>query len=186
MPLQDISSSYVLAVKTAYCFCTYFKLKYPLSSNNDFLHSQRFPLVSYVREPLFKPAEFFASRKTSIPSLLSGKATNGTQTPPDVAINATGIENPVTPDLLRGNVTGKDGFFDQQQKDSDDELVTHLRTKRRIDNLRKKPKKRFDSEGSASVSNELEEDNYIPEVRCFLILIFCQFVAFYNLPPEHF
>jgi len=125
----------------------------------------KFPLVSYVREPLFKPTEFFASRKTSIPSKLSGKATSGTQTPPDVAINATGIENPVTPDLLRGNVTGKDGFFDQQQKDCDDELVTHLRTKRRVDTLRKKPKKRFDSEGSASVSNELEEDNYIPEFQ---------------------
>ena len=170
MFLQNISSSYILAVEASCCFL---HVKTTLSTISSFLHSQKFPLVSYVREPLFKPTEFFASRKTSIPSKLSGKATSGTQTPPDVAINATGIENPVTPDLLRGNVTGKDGFFDQQQKDCDDELVTHLRTKRRVDTLRKKPKKRFDSEGSASVSNELEEDNYIPEVRCFLILIFC-------------
>ena len=91
--------------------------------------------------------------------------TSGTQTPPDVTIGATGIENLATPDLLRGSTDCRDKTFNQKLGDGDERLVTHLRTKRRSDRSRRKLKKRNDSEGSASVSNELEEDNYIPEVR---------------------
>ena len=118
-----------------------------------------------MREPLFKPVEFYASKKTDIVQKLPGKATSGTQTPPDVTIGATGIENVVTPDLLRGSTDCRDKMFNQKRADDDEELVTHLRTKRRSDRPRRKSNKRHDSEGSASVSNELEDDNYIPEVR---------------------
>ena len=118
-----------------------------------------------MREPLFKPVEFYASKKTRIPQSLPEKVTSGTQTPPDVTIGATGIENPVTPDLLRVNTDGKDRLLNQVPTDSDEDLVTHLRTKKRNSHLKRKSKKRHDSEDSASASTELEDDNYIPEVR---------------------
>ena len=134
---------------------------------------QNSPLASFMREPLFKPTEFYASKRTSIPPKLPAKVATGTQTPPDVTIvdNATGKDKLPTPDLLRGNLDGKNKVSGQRQMDSDDELVTHLKAKRRSDYSKQKPKKRHESEDSASMSNELEEDNYIPEVRHFAFCV---------------
>lgn len=124
-------------------------------------------MACFSREPFFKPTEFYASKKAAIPSALPAKISSGTQTPPDVTIvdGAIGTEKLATPDLLRGKFDGEARLSDQKQADSDDELVQHLRTRRNKERSRTKSKKKYENEDSTSISNELEEDNYIPEVR---------------------
>ena len=78
-----------------------------------------------------------------------------------------------TPDLLCRASHGKERLPIKPLDETDsDDLVTHLKPRKRGNRAKQRPEKttaRTDSEDSNSVSlsNELEEDNYIPEVRIY-------------------
>lgn len=78
-----------------------------------------------------------------------------------------GREEHLKPDLLRMSRDGADRPSDQKLFGSDHDLVKHLPSKKRNDRSRRKPKKRVEPDDSTSITNELEEDNYIPEVFSF-------------------
>ena len=141
---------------------------------------QNSPLSSFAREPLFKPHEFYAAKKNSKGTEQSiavpvgarpSQVSNGTQTPPDVTISdeRDGVNARSTPDLLRQATDAQhsgSAAVHAHRNPYDDDIVTHLRSRKRGESAKRKPKIRLESEDSVSgtLSNELEDDNYIPEV----------------------
>ena len=141
---------------------------------------QNSPLSSFAREPLFKPHEFYAAKKNSKGTEQSiavpvgarpSQVSNGTQTPPDVTISdeRDGVNARSTPDLLRQATDAQhsgSAAVHAHRNPYDDDIVTHLRSRKRGESTKRKPKVRLESEDSVSgtLSNELEDDNYIPEV----------------------
>eukprot|EP00112_Aurelia_sp_Birch-Aquarium-sp1_P006578 Seg1722.8 transcript_id=Seg1722.8/GoldUCD/mRNA.D3Y31 product="Pleckstrin-like domain-containing family M member 2" protein_id=Seg1722.8/GoldUCD/D3Y31 len=142
------------------------------------------PLVGFAREPLFKPTDFYAAKKAVHSSYIPQKSathastdprqiSSGTQTPPDVTIvdRQAEVRTRSTPDLICRATHGKERLPIRPLDDTDsDDLVTHLKPRKRGSSIKKRPEKvtaRLDSEDSNSVSlsNELEEDNYIPEFQ---------------------
>ncbi|XP_065061509.1 uncharacterized protein LOC135688540 isoform X2 [Rhopilema esculentum] len=139
------------------------------------------PLSSFSREPLFKPHEFYAAKRNSKGTEQSSavpvgaqplQVSSGTQTPPDVTISdeTDSVNARSTPDLLRQATNAQhsgSSAVHAHRNPYDDDIVTHLRSRKRGDSAKRKPKVRLESEDSVSgtFSNELEDDNYIPEFQ---------------------
>eukprot|EP00794_Sanderia_malayensis_P015354 gene15354-16930_t len=145
------------------------------------------PYLASGREPMFKPREFYDSGATKgSPKTRTDNAELNVG--PDVTLATQGFQTQqawnATPDLLRSKTQGvqtngmvaqhseqmqteqtgthrepRQGLLARSGSINGDDLVTHLRTKKKDASVKRKKVVRR----SESNENELEDDNYIPE-----------------------